>query len=40
MPGYPQSAEFTAKTQVPIEILQVLHEKNKDKWNTIPMYFS
>ena len=39
VPGYPQSAEFTAKTHVPIEIFQVLHEKKKDKWNTIPMFF-
>lgn len=39
VPGFPQSVEFTAKTQVPIEIWQVFHERGKNDWKDIPMFF-
>mgnify|MGYP000855466924 CR=1 FL=1 len=37
VPGFPQSAEFTAKTEIPIEIMQVLHENKKDAWKNVPI---
>lgn len=37
VPRFPQYAEFSAKTNVPIEIFGVLHETQKNQWKSIPM---
>lgn len=38
VPGFPQAVEFTAKSNIPIEIMYVLHENQKNKWEDIPIY--
>ncbi len=39
VPGFPQSAEFSAKTDVPIDILQIKHETKINEWKDIPLFF-
>lgn len=37
IPGYSQILEISAVTDAPIDIVGVLHEKQRDKWEMIPM---
>ena len=38
VPGFSQKVKFTAKTDIPIEILIVMHESQRDKWEQIPLF--
>lgn len=39
VPGFTQTAEFSAKTDFPIDILQIMHEIKINEWKGIPMFF-
>lgn len=38
VPGFPQSAEFSALTDVPIDIFQIHHEVSMNLWKRIPVF--